>query len=104
MVDTTENQEAQFSRPTRKHFPQAALAAVLLLLSACTVGPDYVRPDVPVPQGWETGAPDVRASRTAAVGRWWDHFGDPELSAQGRQRALRVHQVIVPAMPGRGGK
>jgi NodT family efflux transporter outer membrane factor (OMF) lipoprotein len=56
-------------------------AAPFLLLAACSVGPDYVRPDAPAPdafketQGWKPAEP-----RDAEIrGKWWQIFGDPLL-------------------------
>jgi len=51
-------------------------------LSACTVGPDYQRPDAPVSEsfkelsGWKTGAPADDADR----GPWWSIYNDAVLS------------------------
>lgn len=60
------------------------LAVVLpMALSACTVGPDYVRPPVAAPaafkemQGWKIAQPQDQEIR----GKWWEVFGDPELNA-----------------------
>jgi NodT family efflux transporter outer membrane factor (OMF) lipoprotein len=57
-------------------------AAPLILLAACSVGPDYVRPDAPTAaefketQGWKPAEP-----RDAEVrGKWWETFGDPLLN------------------------
>jgi len=58
--------------------------ALLLLLAGCSVGPDYERPETVVsdsyketPQAWKEGQP----SDAIARGKWWEMFGDPELSA-----------------------
>jgi multidrug efflux system outer membrane protein len=51
------------------------------LLSACAVGPDYVRPEPPLPSTWQTEPAGFTTAAAAPVGRWWDAFGDPELSA-----------------------
>ena len=56
---------------------------VAALLSACTVGPDYVKPDMQVPaafkeqQGWKTAQPRDELPR----GQWWEVFGDAQLNA-----------------------
>ena len=51
--------------------------ALLLTLSACTVGPDYRRPSVDTPAAWRLGATEaVEISNIA----WWDQFQDPVLS------------------------
>ncbi len=48
-----------------------------LLATGCTLGPDYVRPEVPVPEGWrEVGADE---QQSLANTPWWELFQDPEL-------------------------
>jgi multidrug efflux system outer membrane protein len=46
-------------------------------LAACTVGPDYHRPDVDVPSAWRLGATEAGEISNIA---WWDQFEDPVLS------------------------
>jgi outer membrane protein TolC len=60
-----------------------ALAAALAALSACTVGPDYVRPSVDAPAQYkETGNWKVAQPRDDVNrGKWWEIFGDAELNA-----------------------
>src|ERR1700746_1234069 len=53
---------------------------MLVLLSACTVGPDYRRPSAPVPAqykeaGWKVGEPLDALDR----GAWWSIYKDPLL-------------------------
>jgi len=58
-----------------------------LTLSACMVGPDYHRPDAPVPvtykelQGWTIAEPQDATDR----GPWWSIYRDPELDRLERQ-------------------
>ncbi|MFT4171719.1 MAG: efflux transporter outer membrane subunit [Rhodocyclaceae bacterium] len=57
-----------------------ALAGVL---TACTVGPDYVRPSAPVSTAYKE-APDWKTAQpadTAPRGRWWRVFDDAALDA-----------------------
>src|SRR3984957_10696592 len=57
-------------------------AVFLFCLAGCAVGPNYKRPDVPVPQGFkETDASAPPESKTPAVGYsdWWRVFEDPVL-------------------------
>jgi len=50
------------------------------LLAGCTVGPDYERPDVELPEAWrEPGATQETAS--LADTPWWELFQDPELQS-----------------------
>ena len=70
----------------------AALAAVLLLLTGCVVGPKYNPPAVQTPvapnykestvnfqdaEGWKVASPQDATLR----GKWWEIFGDPDLNA-----------------------
>ena len=59
----------------------ALALAVLLLASACTVGPDYVRPPVIAPEAYTEGDGWVVARPSDALvrGQWWKIFGDPRL-------------------------
>jgi NodT family efflux transporter outer membrane factor (OMF) lipoprotein len=55
---------------------------VCCVASGCAVGPDYKRPETPVPQGfkevgnWKSAEPRDAAER----GRWWEIFGDEKLN------------------------
>ena len=68
--------------PARALFPLSALT-VALLLSACAVGPDYQRPELPAApaQFKEDGAwrPAVPAAADAKQ-PWWQAFGDADLN------------------------
>ena len=54
----------------------------LAVLSACTVGPDYVRPTAETPaafkesEGWKTAQPRDQELR----GKWWEAYNDPLLN------------------------
>ena len=73
------------------------LLAGVLALSACTVGPDYVRPTVEVPpvfkemSSWKTAQPRDHVSR----GPWWEAFGDPQLNALERQVTVSNQNLAV---------
>jgi NodT family efflux transporter outer membrane factor (OMF) lipoprotein len=63
------------------------LTWVPYVLCACTVGPDYVKPDVQTPSAykeadaasstWKVATPSDMTNR----GKWWQIFGDPQLDA-----------------------
>ncbi len=57
------------------------LAGVLTLFTACSVGPNYVKPAAPVPEsykelGWKVAQPSDHLIR----GAWWEIFNDPRLN------------------------
>jgi NodT family efflux transporter outer membrane factor (OMF) lipoprotein len=61
----------------------AIFAAICLVVTACTVGPDYHRPIAVAPPvykelpGWKVAQPQDEALR----GAWWELFQDPQLNA-----------------------
>ena len=62
-----------------KTLPKTLAASLALLLGGCMVGPDYHRPQVPMPAqykelpGWTAAAPDAAE---APKGDWWIAFND----------------------------
>ncbi len=50
--------------------------ALALMLAGCTVGPDYMRPSVPLPASFRASSHATRGDRA-----WWRAFGDPTLEA-----------------------
>jgi NodT family efflux transporter outer membrane factor (OMF) lipoprotein len=90
-------------------------AGVFALLSAsCTVGPKYVRPTSPaspgfkeaVPDsykemtGWKTGEPRDSVTR----GKWWQIFGDEDLSALEEQIDLNSQTIAQAEANYRGAR
>jgi len=78
------------STAIRKRTRAAALAA-LLLPSACAVGPNYHRPDAPVPTAYKELAKDAPVWTPASPqdaadrGAWWSVYADAELDRLERQ-------------------
>ena len=75
--------------------PLIALAAILITLSGCSVGPKYHAPAVPAPPAYKEANPDTyketgdwkpaQPSDAKLRGDWWTLFGDPELDSLERQ-------------------
>jgi len=57
--------------------------ALVFALSACTIGPDYQRPDVTLPARYKQMDGWVQAQPLAPLtdARWWHRYGDAELDA-----------------------
>ena len=75
------------------------ITAAFTLLSACAVGPDYVRPAAtPVmpeaykeANGWKQAQPRDEAVK----GAWWQIFNDPQLNALEEQVAISNQNVLA---------
>ena len=89
-------QHCKFGRSVaaEKRLPAFAGMTTMLLLAACTVGPDYQRPAAAVPAaykeawkpgpkeaGWQAGQPADAIDR----GAWWSIYHDPTLDGLERQ-------------------
>lgn len=79
------------------------LVLCLLLMSGCTVGPDFRKPDPVLPDRWSQARDPANALGSAdekALGTWWKSFNDPELDrliaeAQGQNFDLRVAMTKI---------
>jgi multidrug efflux system outer membrane protein len=75
----------------------AGACTVAALLAACTLGPDYKRPELPLPTSYRSGQPVAAAASSASAPggavvsaqaaadltntAWWQAFGDADLTA-----------------------
>lgn len=66
-----------------------------LMLSACAVGPDYVRPQGSAPEQWQAALP--HDGRAASLVEWWRQFDDP-LVAELIERAERDSPTLDQAL------
>jgi len=75
----------------------ALIPVVLMLLTGCAVGPNYVRPPVVIPEaykeadGWRPAQPRDNAAR----GAWWEIFADPQLSALEARVSVSNQNLVV---------
>jgi len=117
--------------PKHSAFPTLALAAsALMVMAACTVGPNYKRPAVQVPANYRgataeeaapatpTAAPPKQPGSPGSVSlgdeKWWEVFEDKELQqliSTALKNRRQYHECSqsggrsdsrVPADPGRG--
>jgi multidrug efflux system outer membrane protein len=79
----------------RKFLDAATSTALLILLTSCTVGPNYHRTSVPAPPAWKEQPPWRTATPQDSIpkGSWWTIFGDQELD-QYESQALTANQTI----------
>lgn len=75
-----------------------AFIAIVVLLSSCTVGPNYSRPSVPSPPAYR-GPDNSTVSSTASFGdeKWWNVFKDPALQGLIRTALKQNYDVRIAA-------
>jgi outer membrane protein, multidrug efflux system len=77
-----------------------ALLCAALVLSGCTMGPNYRRPTVAVPTTYRSAVPDsTPQTETASLGdqKWWDIFQDEQLRALIRTALQQNYDVRIAA-------
>ena len=70
------------------HKFRLAITGLIFLAAGCTVGPNYQKPDLPVPAGWQEAQQKGVDARSAELARWWSTFNDPLLNSL-VERAVR---------------
>jgi NodT family efflux transporter outer membrane factor (OMF) lipoprotein len=75
----------------------AAIGLVLTVFTACTVGPNYVRPTAEVPaaykemEGWKAAEPKDHLIREA----WWEIYNDPEVNTLEEQVNISNQNLAI---------
>lgn len=72
----------------------AAAVVLALTLSACTVGPEYVRPEQPLPAAFDQAAAEQRGAMQESL--LWSSFGSAELNTL-IARALEANTTVAQA-------
>ena len=96
------------------HLPLAYLACLTLVLTACSIGPKYQRPEAQVPSAYKESPPasfeELRAWKAAQPndgaprGTWWEVFGDPQLNALEEQVEVSNQTLAVAEAQLRGAR
>ena len=60
--------------------PVGLLLTLLMAVGGCTVGPDYARPELQLPDQW-SGSEMTTPVDPAAIRQWWTSFDDPTLAS-----------------------
>ncbi len=62
------------------HLVRTITLLTCLALSACMVGPDYVGPQMALPDAWQQAATEGMSDGTSNLHTWWTLLGDPTLN------------------------
>ena len=85
----------KFGDEIREKIFYLAIPAALLLISACSVGPDYVRPALETPAAYKENeaAKDSQSVDDVVSRSWWEIFADPELNSLEQQVEISNQNV-----------
>lgn len=89
-------------------FRVLSLCISTILLAGCSVGPDYHRPDAPLPEAYQEHAAAGMGptNQPARFATWWEGFNDPLLSllvSQALARNLDIAQASARMIQARAG-
>jgi multidrug efflux system outer membrane protein len=72
---------------------------IFVTLTGCTLGPNYIRPEVMTPVAYKTESPwkEATPQDAAEKGRWWEIFGDPTLTVL-EEKAMAANQELRVAL------
>ena len=75
------------------------IAIAFLMLTGCTLGPKYKRPQVTVPDTYRGLAPDAGPQMATSFGdeKWWTVYQDPQLQALIREALSQNYDVRIAA-------
>ena len=73
-------------------FSRSAAFATVLVLSACAMGPDYEKPEVPVPDAFQQ--PTIPGASIANL-KWWELFQDEELTRLIEMALINNKEVAI---------
>ena len=96
-----------------RQLPTILLRAALVASAACAVGPNYKRPQAPVPAAYREPLPEgvvpgewkaAKPNDDSARGNWWEIFGDPILSALEEQVTVSNQNIAQAEARFRGAR
>jgi outer membrane protein TolC len=79
-------------------FNNKFIGLLIVVLYGCTIGSNYTRPHLPVPEKWSTNELPVQAGPRETLKSWWTKFNDPvltELIQKATRRNLNLRQAIA---------
>lgn len=98
------NRKNKIAWPGIRHSLLLALAGTMLLSSGCMVGPNYKRPEAPVPTAYKEPPPDnfkeigdwkqAQPNDGVIRGKWWELFNDPGLNELEEQVNISNQNIL----------
>src|SRR5262245_27650270 len=72
----------------------SAIGVLFIVLSACTVGPNYSRPAAPTALKYKEENGPTRSIDHVITAKWWEVFADPELNALEEQVDISNQNIV----------
>ncbi len=70
-----------FPKKTFFNFYKSSIIAALLIITGCRVGPDYKKPEIKVPEKFDSNSPNVETGVSGDLSKWWTNMDDPVLNS-----------------------
>src|SRR5262249_45976622 len=83
-----DKKEREMNNAKLIHRFRLAAVGLIFLAAGCAVGPNYQKPELPVPADWQEAQQKGVDGRSAELARWWSTFNDPLLDSL-VERAVR---------------
>lgn len=94
-VKEVERRVLDAERSTRqRRIGMSVMLLLTLVLTSCTLGPDYARPVVTAPEAWRAPLP-ADAAPAAVDLAWWEQFQDPALRDLIREALATNHDLRI---------
>ncbi|MDB6141596.1 MAG: efflux system outer rane lipoprotein [Pseudomonas sp.] len=74
---------------------RALLLLALATVGACSVGPDFEKPQAQLPDSWEASLRPGSSSAANADAQWWQQLGDPQLASLVERAAKASFDVRI---------
>jgi len=99
------NQKPKIAVRGIRHSLLLVFAATVLLSSGCMVGPNYKRPEAPIPTAYKEPPPDnfkeigewkqAQPNDGVIRGKWWELYNDPELNELEEQVNISNQNILA---------
>ena len=57
------------------------ITSVLLIITGCRVGPNYMQPEIKVPEKYDSNVPNLEKGVSGDLSKWWTNLNDPLLNS-----------------------
>ena len=81
----------------RRNLKPAGILLTACMLTACSTGPDYKRPDMVLPESWSAKQDSAVVSASGATEQWWHLYADAVLDQLEDEALVHNSDILVAA-------